>query len=320
MYGKLYASIFQGTLRGQAHPLLVFMNMIACADRHGVVDKHPRAIADEVGLTLEEVKEAIEYLMAPDLESRSTEEEGRRLALISDTRTWGWRIVNYPKYRAIRNEEERRESVRKATARWRAKGSEPDTAEDDHGEHVIQCDPPVIHGDPSVIHGDPMQMQMQKKMQKEKTPPYPPVPGGNGSKRAADLDEIEWRVQETWKALIMQRSAYMKSTRGADTGRAPTMTKDIARDIRECLREYDSDLLGPLKRSEWKRESKTRGAAIGMYLDPFLTGKDKDSDREYLDAWRPWRLQRGKGRPTERLAQLYFDARADREAQAGVRR
>lgn len=316
MYGKLYASLYSGTLRGKAHAILVFTNMIACADRHGVVDKHPRAIADEVGLPVEDVQAAIEFLMEPDEESRSTEEEGRRVVLLTSTRTWGWRIVNYPKYRAIRNEEERRESVRKATAKWRAKGSDPDASEAAHGEHVIQCDPSVIQGDPVVSPGDPMQMQRKKKMEEEKTPPYPPVPGGNGSKRAADLDEIEWRVQETWQALIRQRSAYMKSTRGADTGRAPTLTKDIARDIRECLREYDRDLLGADLRAEWKRESKTRGAAIGMYLDPFLTGKDKDADREYLDAWRPWRLQRGKGRPTERLAQLYFDARADREAQA----
>ena len=74
MFGKVFASLYQGSLRGQAHEILVFTNMIACADREGFVDKHPRAIAEECGITVDEVRAAIANLEAPDPESRSPDE------------------------------------------------------------------------------------------------------------------------------------------------------------------------------------------------------------------------------------------------------
>ena len=53
MYAKLFTSIYQGTLRGNSHGLLVFTNMLAHCDKTGVCDMHPKAIAEEVGLTVE---------------------------------------------------------------------------------------------------------------------------------------------------------------------------------------------------------------------------------------------------------------------------
>lgn len=123
MYGKIFASLYQGTLRGRAHEILVFTNMIATADRDGTVDKHPKAIAEEVGLTLEQTQQAIQVLEEPDHESRSPESDGRRIVRVSDTRTWGWVIVNHAKYREIRNNEDRREQNRRAQERFRHKKS-----------------------------------------------------------------------------------------------------------------------------------------------------------------------------------------------------
>lgn len=119
MYAKLFTSIYQGTLRGDSHGLLVFTNLIAHADSAGHVDIHPRAIADEVGLTLEQVRAALLKLEAPDEESRSPELEGRRIVRLNEHRDWGWQVVNYLKYRAIRDEEDRREQNRLAQQRWR---------------------------------------------------------------------------------------------------------------------------------------------------------------------------------------------------------
>jgi hypothetical protein len=59
MYAKLFTSIYQGTLRGDAHGLLVFTNLLAHADKDGTVDVHPRAIAEEVGLTVDQVRAAL---------------------------------------------------------------------------------------------------------------------------------------------------------------------------------------------------------------------------------------------------------------------
>lgn len=121
MYAKLFASIYQGTLRGNTHGLLVFTNMLAHADKDGWVDMHPRVIAEEVGLTVEDVQSAINELEAPDPDSRSPEEDGRRIVRMDEHRSWGWFIVNHAKYRAIRNEEDRREQNRLSQERWRKK-------------------------------------------------------------------------------------------------------------------------------------------------------------------------------------------------------
>ena len=119
MYAKLFTSIYQGTLRGNSHGLLVFTNLLAHCDKDGIADIHPRAIAEEVGLAPDQVRAALDELEAPDEESRSPEEGGRRIVRVDEHRAWGWRVVNYLKYRAIRNEEDRREQNRRAQEAWR---------------------------------------------------------------------------------------------------------------------------------------------------------------------------------------------------------
>src|SRR3990167_6045172 len=121
MFGKVFASLYQGSLRGQAHEILVFTNMIACADREGFVDKHPRAIAEECGITIEEVRAAIVNLEAPDPESRTPDQDGRRLLKIDVHRPWGWKLTNYLKYRDLKDEETRRETFRISQRKTRAR-------------------------------------------------------------------------------------------------------------------------------------------------------------------------------------------------------
>ena len=121
MYVKLFSSLYQGTLRGRSDDILVFTNLLAYADQHGIVDKHFKAIADETGLPLDRVEAAIASLEAPDPESRSPEFDGRRIIRMDEHRVWGWRIVNYGKYRSIRSEDDRREQNRLAQERWRQK-------------------------------------------------------------------------------------------------------------------------------------------------------------------------------------------------------
>lgn len=130
MYAKLFASLYQGTLRGRSHEILVFTNLLAHCDITGHVDKHFKAIAEETGLSIDEVKAAIVNLESPDHESRSPEAEGARIIQADAHRAWGWRVVNHAKYRAIRNEEDRREQNRLSQERWRNKQRKPASAED----------------------------------------------------------------------------------------------------------------------------------------------------------------------------------------------
>ena len=124
MYVKLFSSLYQGTLRGRSDEILVFTNLLAYADQHGIVDKHFKAIADETGLPVDRVQAAILALESPDTESRSPEHEGRRIIRMDEHRVWGWKIVNYGKYRSIRSEDDRREQNRLAQERWRQKNKQ----------------------------------------------------------------------------------------------------------------------------------------------------------------------------------------------------
>ena len=68
-----------------------------------------------MGISIDEVKAALLVLESPDAESRSPEEAGARIVRMDEHRVWGWRIVNYIKYRTIRSEDDRREQNRLAS-------------------------------------------------------------------------------------------------------------------------------------------------------------------------------------------------------------
>ena len=129
MYSKLYRTIFDGTLYGQFEALTVFMAMLALSNQHGEVDAAPAKIAGCLGTSLDFVLKGIKQLESPDPHSRTPALEGRRLIPLLDDegndRAFGWTIVNYAKYRAIRNEEERREYKRNWDREHRSKSRNP---------------------------------------------------------------------------------------------------------------------------------------------------------------------------------------------------
>lgn len=127
-------------------------------------------------------------------------------------------------------------------------------------------------------------------------------------------EELRWRTVQTWEAHLAENNAFFQAENGVAPSVQPTMTPDIRKDIRDALKLFDAHLLTPDKREEWKRNSKVRAAGVGIFLDPFCCGTSKDNNvkdggKRYLEHWRPWKSQRGKGHPVERFAQLYFEAR-----------
>lgn len=117
---KLFSSIFEGSLYGKFEPTVTFIAMLALAEKDGTIDMTPPAIAARCGFPLELIETGIRELEKPDPLSRTIDEEGRRIVLIHPERTWGWRIVNYVKYREIRSAEERREYMRQYKRKQRS--------------------------------------------------------------------------------------------------------------------------------------------------------------------------------------------------------
>jgi hypothetical protein len=124
MYGKIFTQIYEGTLasKGPWQALVTFQQLIVLANKYGEIDMTPEAIANRTTIPLDIIKAGIAELEKPDPDSRTAAEEGRRIVRLSDSRTWGWRLVNHEKYRKIRSEDERREYMRDLMRNKRAKG------------------------------------------------------------------------------------------------------------------------------------------------------------------------------------------------------
>jgi len=117
MYAKIYESMYDGSLRKDWKALVVFQQLLVLCDEEGYVDKTAEAISARTTIPLEFIEHGLLELGKPDPESRSNQEEGRRIILINPVRKWGWRIVNYTTYREIKTQDQLR-------GYWRGKKQE----------------------------------------------------------------------------------------------------------------------------------------------------------------------------------------------------
>ncbi len=121
MYGKVFQSIFTGSLYGQYEATVVMMACIVLSDRDGVLDYTPEALAGATGYPVDVVKEGLRQLQEPDPNSRSEEYEGRRVVPLEEGKQNGWIVVNKAKYRDTRDLEDVRDQTRERVKRHREK-------------------------------------------------------------------------------------------------------------------------------------------------------------------------------------------------------
>ncbi len=79
--------------------------MLAIADAFGNVFAAIPGLASVANVSIEACEKAVENLKAPDPYSRTKDFEGRRIRDIDG----GWHVINYPKYRKMMDEEERKD-------------------------------------------------------------------------------------------------------------------------------------------------------------------------------------------------------------------
>jgi hypothetical protein len=125
MWGKVFSTMFEGSLRGKGAVVFSVMTYIITKTQNSVVTLNPEVVAFLIGCKTCEVKDAIDLLCAPDPDSNLKEHEGRRLIREAQ---FQYRVVNWAYYNSIRNEEERKESNRVAAARYREKKQMEDSA------------------------------------------------------------------------------------------------------------------------------------------------------------------------------------------------
>lgn len=104
-FTKLFSSITESTIWCEDAPTrIVWITMLAMADRRGRVWAAIPGLASRAKVSIEETEMALKSFQSPDKYSRTQDYEGRRIEEIDG----GWRLLNHAKYRSIRDEEERR--------------------------------------------------------------------------------------------------------------------------------------------------------------------------------------------------------------------
>ena len=120
MYGKFFASAFTGSMYGAGPDVFAVWAYVIANTRDSQVELNPVLLASTLGTTQERVQAAIDFLCAPDSRSRSKDAEGRRLLREGE---YAYSVPTFAAYRAIRNEDDRREynRIKKAEQREREK-------------------------------------------------------------------------------------------------------------------------------------------------------------------------------------------------------
>lgn len=118
LYARVFTQILDSSLAENWQARHVFEDLLKLAEG-GIVDMTREAIVRRLNIPREVIDRAISVLESPDPSSRDPSEDGRRVARLDDHRNWGWRIVNWDKYEAIKKTEDQRAKTAERVRRFR---------------------------------------------------------------------------------------------------------------------------------------------------------------------------------------------------------
>ena len=117
-YTKLFGSITASTVWAEDNETrIVWVTMLAMCDRYGYVGASVPGLAHLARVSVEATEKALEKFLSPDPHSRSKEHDGRRIEVVDR----GWNLLNYERFRDMRDEEARKEYERRRKQQQRAK-------------------------------------------------------------------------------------------------------------------------------------------------------------------------------------------------------
>lgn len=206
MYGKLFASMFDGSLYGNWQAIITLQQLVILCDAQGVVDMTPQAIAARTSIPLEIITAGLAVLEAPDEYSRTPGNEGRRIERLDpDARPWGWRIVNYAKYRGMVSAEQRREQDRIRQRARRERERERERDNHDTSQTVTES-----HAASDAVTHNPQSHAKQKQKQKKENTGTVNLYGNAAWECPHDVDPAAWmdwmQVRRRKKAATSERA------------------------------------------------------------------------------------------------------------------
>jgi hypothetical protein len=115
-YTKLANSILTSTIWVEDdHTRIVWVTLLALADRNGEVEGSIPGLASIARVPVESCRAAITKFLAPDPDSRTATDEGRRVECIDG----GWLLINHGKYRERATDDHRKSKAAERQQRAR---------------------------------------------------------------------------------------------------------------------------------------------------------------------------------------------------------
>lgn len=117
-YTKLFSSLVTSTIWMETdRTRIVWITMLALADKNGEVQASIPGLARVAGVPLEDCEAAIQKFLSPDPYSRTPDDEGRRIEKIDG----GWALINHAKYRAMASRDDEKSAHAERQRRYIAK-------------------------------------------------------------------------------------------------------------------------------------------------------------------------------------------------------
>lgn len=110
MYVKLFNQILDSSIAQNRRLRHFFTDLLLCSDADGNVLMTNEAISRRTKATMEEVEWGLAELQKPDPASNHQEEGGRRIIPLIG-HGYGWKIVNYTAYRALKSARQLRDET-----------------------------------------------------------------------------------------------------------------------------------------------------------------------------------------------------------------
>jgi hypothetical protein len=204
-YTKLFNSIVTSTIWTEDDQTrIVWITMLAIADKNGEVQGSIPGLARIAGVPVDACRSAIEKFLSPDPDSRTKDDEGRRIEEIDG----GWSLLNHQKYREMASRDEIREAEAKRKARYRAKLKRNGKSQD--VPDMSQDVPKILH-----IADTEAEAEAEAKNPRATTPTHKRPTLNQAISQASNIGMSPEAATAWWQAR--EASDWQKATAGGST-------------------------------------------------------------------------------------------------------